>query len=61
MKNIQRFSKFDDLRFNNGSKKESPMFEKITRFLTRPQLEDTHLCLVQFYQKMKSMGNSHIF
>ena len=61
MKNVQPVSKFDDLRFNNGLKQESPMFEKITRFFTRPKLEDTPWCLVQFFRKMKSVGNIHIF
>ena len=51
MKNVQPISKFDDLRFDNGSKQESPMFE----------LEDTPRCLVQFFRKIKSVGNILIF
>ena len=51
MKNVQPVSKFDDLRFDNGSKQESQMFE----------LEDTPRCLVQFFRKIKSVGNIQIF
>ena len=51
MKNVQPISKFHDLRFDNGSKQESPIFE----------LEDTPWCLVQFYPKKKSVGNIQIF